>query len=141
MLRLGVAGYSGQKFSEQTARRYLIEGMDEFVQHFEKDPKEKIEIVSGLTDVGIPALAYRIGEQRGYYLVGITAEQGLEYELYPVSKKIIIGQNFGDESPRFLKYIDGLLKVGGGRQSREEYREFLTKYPDKWARNFDLEAL
>ena len=139
-LKLGVAGYSGQKFDQKKAVRLLISGIDRFLKDNDLPKEEKIAIVSGYTDLGIPGLAYRIGKRRGYHLVGLSAQATLQYKLYPVDEKIIKGTEFGDESKFFLSYIDGLLKVGGGKQSAEEFAGFRKKYPKKWAWEYRLEA-
>jgi len=60
-LRVGLVGFSGQKFDENLAKQYLVVAFDEIQQ---KHPSRKMVLVSGWTDVGIPALGYREAQRR-----------------------------------------------------------------------------
>lgn len=62
----------------------------------------KYELVSGLTNMGIPKLAYEIADKKGWTTVGFSAEEAKEYECYDVDKEIIVGKKFGDESEEFI---------------------------------------
>ena len=44
--------------------------------------------------------------------------------MYLVKKVILKGEKFGDESEDFVRYIDALIRVGGGKQSRQETELF-----------------
>ncbi|MEH0152577.1 hypothetical protein V6R21_00445 [Limibacter armeniacum] len=61
--------------------------------------------------------------------VGFSAKKALTVScgLYPVKKVIIYGKNFGDESQAFVDYIDILIRIGGGPQSRKEVALFRAK--------------
>ncbi len=119
-MKIGIIGYSAKKFDKKLAEKLIIEGLNKF------KAKEGDELVSGLTDLGIPGLAYRIGKKRNMKLIGIACKKAHDEDsvCYPVDKEIIVGDNWGDESKTFLKYIDMLIKVGGGKQSIEEYNRF-----------------
>jgi len=129
--KIGIVGYSAMKFDEDLAKKLINEGLDNV------DAKEGDELVSGLTDLGIPGLAYRIGKERNMKLIGIACEKAHDEDsvCYPVDREIIVGKNWGDESKTFLDYIDVLIKVGGGKQSKEEYEKF-----DGPKINFELES-
>ena len=77
-------------------------------------------VISGLTDMGIPALAYREAVRRNWGTMGVACEKAKEYELFPVDHKVISGKEWGDESEVFLYNIDLLIRIGGGTQSLEE---------------------
>ncbi|MFT7121906.1 MAG: hypothetical protein ACJAZ9_002094 [Neolewinella sp.] len=49
----------------------------------------------------------------------------------PVDKAILHGEKFGDESAGFVEYVDGLIRVGGGPQSRKEVELFKAIHPDE----------
>jgi hypothetical protein len=88
-------------------------------------------LVSGLTDCGVPGIAYRVATRMGLATVGISARQALRVRagLFPVDRRILVGRRFGDESAAFVAMIDALIRVGGGPQSRREaamFREKLT---------------
>ena len=123
--RIGVVGYSAQKFDEAEATRLLrraFNGIDYgFDRRFYFGP---VAVVSGLTDLGIPALAYREAVSRGWRTIGIACSKAVEYPCFPVDKRIIVGDNWGDESPTFLNSIDFLVRVGGGKQAMREAAEF-----------------
>jgi hypothetical protein len=117
-MKVGVIGYSAQKFDEELADKLILSGL-------EKLGIDKIGyIVSGLTNLGVPKIAYEIAVSLGLKTVGIACELAKDYELFPVDIKIIKGDNWGDESETFLNYIDTLIKVGGGKQSEKEYEHF-----------------
>ena len=116
--RIGVVGYSGQKFDEEEAKKLIEQGLD----LFEADMND--ELVSGLTDLGIPALAYRAAEDRKMRTVGIACDKAGDYDVYPCDRVMIEGKDWGDESPHFLGYITHMIKIGGGKQSEAEYNKF-----------------
>lgn len=97
----------------------------------------KIDIVSGLTDVGIPGIAYhlvtsgRINKDAFGKTVGIACAKAKDYPRFPVDEKHIIGSEWGDESEFFVDYIDALVRIGGGEQSHREVALFKSKYPTK----------
>ena len=56
--------------------------------------------------------------------MGIACEKAKEYDLFPVDKKIIVGKEWGDESETLLNNIDVLVRIGGGKQSLREVKQF-----------------
>ena len=116
-MNIGVVGYSGGKFDEDIAKALLAIALD--VVEENHDAKE-YTLVSGYSDMGIPALAYRMAEKRGWKTMGIACKQAFDNPLYDVDDFIIEGDEWGDESEKFLKNIDLLIRVGGGKQSLEE---------------------
>lgn len=134
-LNIGVVGYSGQKFDEEVAKEYLAKAFD-VIEELAPD-QEKV-VVSGLTDVGIPALAYREATKRGWKTMGVACKKAEEYDLYPVNYKTIIGEEWGDESKHFLSSIDMMVRVGGGKQALREVEEF--KQGGGSVFEYDLEA-
>lgn len=117
--RIGVIGYSGQKFDKYKAQAILQEALS-----LRALVNQNCALVSGYTDLGIPAIAYRVADQLGMITVGIACEKANDNPRYPVDKVIIVGKEWGDESPTFLKSIDELIKVGGGKQSIAEFAAF-----------------
>jgi hypothetical protein len=135
-VKIGVVGYSGQRFDEVLAKQYLVDAYTRVDQHYAGQSKA---IVSGLTDVGIPALAYREATSRGWRTVGIACGKAVEYSCFPVDEKIIVGDNWGDESPTFISSIDALIRIGGGKQSMAETAAI--KDLGKLVIEYDLPAL
>jgi len=117
MINVGVVGYSGAKFDENIAKALLAIALD--IVEEEMDGKE-FALVSGYTDIGIPALAYRLADKRDWKTVGFSAEEAKEYDGYNVDEEIFEGKNFGDESKKFIEYIHCLVRIGGGKQSFKE---------------------
>lgn len=129
-MKIGVVGYSAQKFDENQAKKLILLGLEKV------EAKKGDYLVSGLTNLGIPKLAYEIATKLGLKTVGIACKLAYNDDLFPVDKKIIIGDKWGDESETFLNYIDCLIKVGGGPQSEKEYEKFTkTKF------KFDLPSI
>lgn len=124
IIKVGVIGYSAQKFPEGKAKQFLL---DTFKSIMKKYEHSQLEIVSGYSNIGVPRLAYEIADKLGLITVGFAPKEVLNYELYPIKKKIIKGEKFGDESIYFLKYIDILVRVGGGNQAKREW-EIFKKY-------------
>ena len=116
-LRIGVVGYSAAKFNVGLAEKYLRQALSPF-----SDGSE-IELISGLTDIGIPALAYRIADEYGWKTMGIACVKATECQCYLVDRRQIVGDEWGDESRTFLSQIDILVRVGGGKQSISEEAE------------------
>jgi len=122
-LKIGVVGFSRNQFDKKAAILQLRNHLEYFM---EKYPNNEISIVSGYTNMGVPKLAYQIADDLGLHTVGFSAKQALRVRsgVYPVKEEIIIGERFGDESEAFIQYIDILLRVGGGPQSRKEVEMF-----------------
>lgn len=151
-LRIGVTGYSAQKFDQEEAELLLNSAFDAINMKYpdrqsltrnEKPIRavrtnEKI-VVSGLTNLGIPGLAYRLAEKRGWKTIGIACSKAEEYECWPVNKKIIVGKEWGDESQTFLDSIDILIRIGGGQQAKRETETF--KKTNKPVIEFELETI
>jgi len=133
-LYIGVVGYSGQAFDNEKAKGLLQQAYDIIDQTY---TGQKI-VVSGLTDQGIPALAYRHAVERDWKTVGIACADACNYDCFPVDEQIIVGENWGDESERFLSSIDVLVRVGGGQQSIRETAEFMKT--GKPVYEYNLEA-
>ena len=125
VLKIGIVGFSSPYFDQQHAHQILEEVFSALKQ---KHIGKEIQIISGYTNMGVPKIAYQLADKMGFTTVGFTARQALKVKsgLYPVKQAIIIGERFGDESEAFIKHIDGLIRVGGGQQSRREVQLFKT---------------
>jgi len=135
-LKIGVTGYSAQKFDIPEAQRMLKEAYNHFNSQYPDRPKA---IISGLTDLGIPALAHREAVARGWRTIGIACSKASEYECFPVDEKIIEGEDWGQESPKFLETLEVLVRIGGGGQAKRETAE--AKLKGKPVIEYDLPAL
>ncbi|OJJ18109.1 hypothetical protein BKI52_29810 [marine bacterium AO1-C] len=129
-LKIGVVGFSRNQFDQQDAAQKLKHFITQIIEGKEAS---SIELVSGLTNMGVPRLAYLLADELGLVTVGFSAKQALRVRagVYPVQKQIIYGQKFGDESEEFIQYIDVLVRIGGGKQSRHETERFKQVYADK----------
>lgn len=124
--RIGVVGFSRSQFDHDAARVCLASSLDHMIALTAGRP---LEIVSGLTNQGVPKLAYELAVARGIRTVGISARQALRVRsgVFAVDERILVGQRFGDESAAFIAYIDALIRIGGGPQSRHEAELFREK--------------
>lgn len=136
LLRIGVVGYSGQKFDEQSAIMMLDLAFSRLDLQY--DP-EHIEIVSGLTNLGIPKLSYELATNLGYLTRGVACKLAYDYPIFDCDVVEIIGENWGDESEHFLSTIDVLVRVGGGEQTMAETN--IAKERGVAIIEFDLEPL
>ncbi|MFK7747860.1 MAG: hypothetical protein AB8B65_05695 [Kordia sp.] len=128
-VKYGIVGFSRNQFDQKAAHEIL---QNEFQKIKEKHTDETVEIVSGYTNSGVPKIAYELAEKFDFVTVGFSAKQALRVRsgVYPVKKKIIRGNRFGAESEDFVRYIDALIRVGGGIQSRHETELFKTLHAD-----------
>ena len=115
--RVGIVGYSAQKFDEKEAR-FLI--CKEYVRLINKNPGKNISIISGLTNLGIPKIAYENAAICNFHTVGVACSKAVEFDCFPVDHKFIIGDEWGDESSTFISMLDELIRIGGGKQSLKE---------------------
>ncbi len=125
-MKIGIMGYSTQEFDVDKAYKILDGEFKELAEIYNDD----VEIVSGLTNLGIPAIAYELATKYGFTTIGIACKKAEEYECFPCDHSYIIGLNWRDEYGFFLDYCDEFIRVGGGKQSMEETSkaEDLGKY-------------
>ena len=127
ILRIGVVGFSRNQFDKAQARSVLSEQYENLKNEF-----GYVEIVSGYTNSGVPKIAYELAGRFGFRTIGFSARQALKVRcgLYPVDDVRLVGSRFGDESEAFVRYIDRLIRVGGGPQSRHEVELFKQLKPE-----------
>ncbi|MBI2045070.1 hypothetical protein HYT23_03355 [Candidatus Pacearchaeota archaeon] len=127
-LRVGVVGYCPpSRFDEGEARIRIREAYDKIMADF---PDIEIIIVSGLTNAGVLKLAYEEAKIRNWKTAGVACKKAynLRDNWFPVDESpIVIGENWGDESPAFLRNIEALVRVGGGKQSFREAEEMKNR--------------
>jgi hypothetical protein len=114
---IGIAGYSGKKFSEGVAKNMI---QKDFNYLSDKYSDREVVIVSGLTNIGIPALAYACAASMGFFTMGIACSKAKDYECFECDYVNIVGNNWGEESESFLNIITELYTYGGGSQTKEE---------------------
>jgi predicted Rossmann-fold nucleotide-binding protein len=114
-MKIGFIGFSAQKFDEEKARNIIRKSMMFLDLNY--------EVVSGATNMGIPKLVYEEAKRKGMKTIGIIPKEGMNYELFPQLDQLIVeGENWGEESERFLFMIDSLVMIGGGEQPKKEYK-------------------
>lgn len=133
---VGVMGFSGQKFDQERAISYLRQGYSEIKKTF---PHNQIVIVSGFTNMGIPGLAYNLAKGQGWKTIGVACAKAWNYEVFPCDEVYIVGKEWSDESPTFLKKCLIFVRVGGGDQTIEETNN--AKKMGKKVIEFKLSAL
>ena len=132
--RVGIVGYSQQQFDQEEAKSILQLAFGGLWFEF----GENVEIVSGLTYMGVPGLAYDLAEEYHWTTVGIACKKADGYVCYPVDVRIIVGESWGDESETFLTYCDHFIRVGGGKQSYREVQR--AKELGKTVEEYELEV-
>lgn len=123
-VRVGVVGYCPpSRFDEELARSAIVNGFDRMLKHFNVS---ELTIVSGATNVGVLAIAYAEAAKRGWKTVGVACMKARDFQLFPTDELKLIGENWGDESSTFVSMLDGIIKIGGGKQSAREFEEVLS---------------
>lgn len=123
-LRIGVVGYCPPtEFDYGVAEQLLREALQRVLQ--DHPGEHDIWIVSGLADVGVPGIAYRIAAENGWKTSGISCAKAYKYPWFPVDECRIVGmERGGPESEEFLRRSGVLVRIGGGPQSLAETGEF-----------------
>ena len=143
-IKIGVVGYSKQDFNRGYAEMDMFLALHNVKHTFETTRQKtiRVELVSGLTDLGIPAIAYRlvtsVFPRELVKTVGIACEKAKDFKQFPVDERHIIGTDWGDESDFFLDNIDCLIRIGGGNQSMQEVETFKQRYPGKLVLEYEL---
>lgn len=118
LLQIGVVGYCPPtNFDAVEARRMVIEAYDQIEQQF---PSMQKMVVSGLTNVGVLAIAYEEAVKRCWRTKGVACKLAKDHPLFPVDEQVVVGDSWGDESERFLQELDCIVRIGGGPQSMKE---------------------
>ncbi len=118
-LKIGVVGYCPPTvFDEDKALQLLSEALDEIVA--DHPDVTHFIIVSGLTNVGVPALAYYAAMDRMWGTVGIAGAQAESYECFPVDERVIVSEEQGNESETFANACSVGVRIGSGEQSHDE---------------------
>ncbi len=121
MVFVGVVGYCPPtRFDEELAREMIADAYGKIVATYCGRP---IDVVSGLTNVGVLKIAYEEAVKRHWTTTGIACAKAAEHPLFPVDHKFIIGEEWGDESSVFLGSIDLIVRIGNGKQSLRETEE------------------
>ena len=113
-MEIGVIGFSTQSFDVRKAKRLLDEALAYYYG------REDVVISSGLTNLGVPAIAYELASKNGLKTKGVACAKAHKYEKYYCDTTLIVGAEWGDESLVFLDGLDILIRVGGGKQSFSE---------------------
>ena len=116
-LRIGVIGYSAQKFNEKKARAFLNSALASYYPM-----GSNVSIVSGLTNIGVPKIAYELAVEHCLRTVGICCELAKYEDCFDCNEIHYVGKNWGDDSIFFLSSIDELIRIGGGDIAMKEVK-------------------
>jgi len=119
-IKVGLIGFSAQDFNKVDAAVLIEDCMATIEKSHPIKNTKRLHLVSGLTDMGIPAIGYRMAKSRGWTTVGFSCSKAFNYDCFDVDAKIIVGENWGDESEDFIDYCDIIIKCGGSKQSTAE---------------------
>jgi hypothetical protein len=125
-IRIGVTGYSEKQFDKAAAQK-LIESI---IQQLKAEGVALADasIISGLTNLGVVEASY--GAAKKYPDIetqGVASSNAIFFETAPVDKVVLVGNQWGAESPVFLNTINFLVGIGGGGQAEKELRWFISR--------------
>ncbi|TVQ77148.1 MAG: hypothetical protein EA369_09565 [Bradymonadales bacterium] len=129
-IRIGITTYSAREFDKLAAKQLIgaILGSLEA----EGISLADVAIVSGLTNLGGVQAAYDAAAQ--YPAVerqGIASGKGILFETAQVDQAVLIGADWGAESPLFLNTVNFMIGIGGGGQAESELNWFIRRSPDR----------
>ena len=124
-IRIGVIGYGHQDFDQEAARQHIGR---ELRRVFRRHLGRKIELVSTYHDSGVARIAYELAEKLDMITVGFAPREVLEtgQALYRVKKVILQGKQKGEAAHELVRYVHGLIRVGGDADCRRTVRLFRT---------------
>jgi hypothetical protein len=125
---VGVAGFSGQwapgKLEADPGLKAKADAatvaLREHLLKLKEQYGDKLVVSSGATMEGVPKIIYDICAVEGIPAMGVACEKAFDYPLGTMKYLVIEGQNWGDESPSFLRTSDELVLLGGGGQAKRE---------------------
>jgi hypothetical protein len=123
MVKIGFVGYSGGKFDETKAIEIIDSIFDKIIEIAKQENEKDIVIISGATNMGIPKLVYERAVKDNLKTIGVMCKEGYTCELFPCDEIYALGNNWGDESDKFLSMLDVLFRIGGGPQSMAEIKK------------------
>lgn len=82
--------------------------------------RERLIVATGATNTGVLQLTYALCVALGIPTASAAPDRALSYELGPLRYVLPTGQEFGDESDRFVNICDEFILLGGGKQSHRE---------------------
>jgi hypothetical protein len=135
-LKIGIIGSLKPNFDINDAEEKINESL-ELIKSYHLN--KNYQIVSVMTNEGIPKLAYDISKKMGYKTIGYASKMIFKgkYGVYPVDESNIVGEKYGDECSELINNIDCLIRIGGGYQSNLEVELFKNKLLEK-NKNLDI---
>lgn len=125
---VGVTGFSGQWSEEKIAASAELAGdvkaaygaLGEKLDALKVQYGDKLVVSSGATNEGVPKIIYDLCSSKGIAAMGVTSAKAAEYQLGEMKYLIVMGNDWGEESPTFLNTSDEFLMLGGGGQAKRE---------------------
>lgn len=128
---VGVAGFSGQWKPELVAKSPRLQAtvqksravLRRILMREKRLSGNRLIVSSGASDFGAPGLAYDVAKELHIPTMGVTPEEIRAYRITPGLRYMVMkGKRFGQESPAFVRTLDRLIVIGGGRQANKEAR-------------------
>jgi hypothetical protein len=125
-LKIGIIGSLKPNFDMEDAEEKIMESI-ELIKEYHKN--YEYQIVSVMTNEGIPKLAYDISKKLNHKTIGYASKMIYKgkYGVYLVDETNIVGNKYGDECEELIKNINCLIRIGGGYQSNYEVELFKNK--------------
>jgi hypothetical protein len=125
---VGVTGFSGQWSDAKIAADEGIKSdaaaatasLHEYLSELKAKYGEKLVVSSGATNEGVPKIIYSLCESLGIKAMGVTSAKAADYPLGRMDYLIVMGEDWGQESPTFLNTSDEFILLGGGGQAKRE---------------------
>jgi len=125
---VGVTGFSGQwapaKIEADPVLKATVEAataaLTDHLKRLKETYGDKLILSSGATMEGVPKIIYDVCEREGISAIGVACSKAFQYPLGKMEYLIIEGEDWGAESPTFLKTSDEILLLGGGGQAKRE---------------------
>ena len=125
---VGVTGFSGQWSDAKIAADGNIKSdvvaavasLEIHLAELKEKYGERLVISSGATNEGVPKIIYDLCGSLGISAMGVTSAKAYDYPLGKMDYLIVMGNDWGEESPTFLNTSDEFIMLGGGGQAKRE---------------------
>lgn len=132
-LRIGVIGHTANNFDYPHTWKKIRQALLAAVEAESISPTQQVIVVGNLLNTGVQGIAYTIARQRGWNIGAVFPKMAT---ISPVTWfrpnvdgdfAIARGRSWGDEFGMFLRNVDIIVRIGGGRITDDQVNQAIAK--------------